>query len=251
MSFMALIEKLRQLFRRATSQTALEPPEYTLLDPRQNHESSKKKRVFRLCKHMELDYDQMCSMKDYGPGISCASCDPSVRSKKNKSSRVGKNHLQRMGSCFVHVNDFKLSGVESAVLLPIKRIQGRLANDTTKICPHIRFCDLDFERMRSKHAKLTLTPIPTSYNSCRPQTVSGKCKTRYCRTEFEFSWNNYPSEKQTVDFESKREFGMDGPSGRAWLANSEAVPETSASQSGKIAHPKDADLKGSTTHDLV
>ncbi|KAK8186372.1 hypothetical protein BC567DRAFT_246143 [Phyllosticta citribraziliensis] len=225
MSFMALIEKLRQLFRRATSQTALEPPEYTLLDPRQNHESSKKKRVFRLCKHMELDYDQMCSMKDYGPGISCASCDPSVRSKKNKSSRVGKNHLQRMGSCFVHVNDFKLSGVESAVLLPIKRIQGRLANDTTKICPHIRFCDLDFERMRSKHAKLTLTPIPTSYNSCRPQT--------------------------TVDFESKREFGMDGPSGRAWLANSEAVPETSASQSGKIAHPKDADLKGSTTHDLV
>ncbi|KAK8175381.1 hypothetical protein IWX90DRAFT_411933 [Phyllosticta citrichinensis] len=213
---------------------------------------------------MELDYDQMCSMKDYGSGISCASCNPPVGLGSGMlwascNPLVGldenKNNLKRMGSCFVHVNGFELSGVESAVLLPIKMIHGRLANDTTKICPHIRFCDLDLERMKSKHASLRHWPIlRTRFNSHIPEAVHGKCKTRCCQMEFSFSWSRHYSsaaERYVVEFENKRQFEMDGPNGRAWLANSEAVPETSASQSGKTTHPKNADLKGSTTQDLV
>ncbi|KAK7521791.1 uncharacterized protein IWZ02DRAFT_134162 [Phyllosticta citriasiana] len=230
------VQELRWLFRHLIPGTAFDFAEDASLDPLQAQEPRNQKRVFRMCSHLELDCSQMCAMEDYGTGVSCKSCHP------KGASNHARNNLKRMGRWFVHVNEAKLPGVSSFIELSIQRIHGRLAADTTQICPHVRFCDLDMERVKSKHATLEVDSWRTIKTA-----VHGECKTKFCGTKFSFEWKRDYSagrERHTVDFKIHREFKLDGADGPVWRANTDNVvleEEDEEEEEGEKEEPAERD----------
>ncbi|KAL1386884.1 hypothetical protein HDK64DRAFT_273270 [Phyllosticta capitalensis] len=203
-----------------------------------------RQRVYRVCKHLALGYDQLCNMENYGDGLICEQPDNSdgpflscrgeapkkdVCAYSKFESRTRGVNLQRMGKYFVHICEARLPNVYPREKLPIRRLHDRLAHDVTSVCPHVRYCDLDLNKMTSKVATLQLC---RESDSLHGEEVRGSCTTESCGAEFTFGWENQMPYGFTVRFTSKRQFELDELNGSIWLSNSE---ETEASQLGKLS----------------
>ncbi|KAK8240498.1 hypothetical protein HDK90DRAFT_548752 [Phyllosticta capitalensis] len=222
----------------------------------ENRRCRGQQRVFRLCKHLTVDFNTMKRplepLKYYteietergpdfhvytAPGrIDCVKCREKVKyadffyAYRNSTTLTQESWRRRAGKSYSHMRELYPHLGFSWKQVSLSNLSEELAGDDTPLCPHVSMRDINLDLCYSRTARLKYSGENHTYfwsnlrDSERQAAlrrgediISGECRTKDCPLKFSFHWRDIPV-RLALDVRFDFPQSMTSPQDPRWLA---------------------------------